>query len=606
MQTPRLQLSLALGLAVLLSLIFPAMADNPPATTNAPPVITLPAPPPPPNPGIFGVGFTNITDTSARLVFTTSQPMTSTVVIQNQGKEVSRSTQPDAEEIHSVDLTGLSRGVDYQVVITGVTAAGVSVTSDSFSLKPVLRPASSHAWPGYTIFGTTVNGQVSADNIDVLGQSGARMARIEPSWDGLFPKRGQLNQARLDLIVKQVAEIKSRNIEPLVILDYCVGWSKPYTNTTMTWRNANFGPPDNVADWDQYVRTLVTAFKGSVKYYEVFNEPDAGYLATGNYVERPNLPPPIGRPPFKDNWKYWIGDRYAPMIEHVRSIMDELQPDAIVMNGGWNRDYTGMRGDVLLAEGIGSYLDDYAFHTYSHSPISFAGWYGAIDGQFRTNIDRIFTKNKVSLPLTVTEWGWPAWADAKPDKGFVTFPDAQKFYLKSSFYFMAQARFELLSQFCLGLGTGLRDKDPSFFTLVDHGPDGKLIHRPTYDTFHWLATTFSNKPYQPITVKVTPANNVKAYAVQLKETGATYLAVWQDGVPDDKGAIAAAPARDVAISLELPKGSYSVQSLDLAGNKTSVSNVTAGTSLDLKTTLPEISSTAESGLYLVKISPPKP
>ena len=83
------------------------------------------------------------------------------------------------------------------------------------------------------------------------------------------------------------------------------------------------------------------------------------------FVERPNMPAPIGRAPFKDNWKYWIGDRYAPMIEQVRRIADDIEPDAILMNGGWNRDYTGQRGDLLLGEGIGPYLDDYAFHSYS-------------------------------------------------------------------------------------------------------------------------------------------------------------------------------------------------------------------------------------------------
>ena len=589
--------------ALLAAFIIAQPLYSPAADTPTPVPASRPALPKPAQPGIFGIGFTDIKDTSARLVFTTSEPMTSTVVVQNAGKEVSRTTEPTAAEIHSINLTGLGKEVEYQVAITAVTAAGVSVTSEPASLKLALRPASSHVWPGYTIFGTGISGPMTPESFDLMQKSGARLTRIEPSWDGLFPKRGQLNQKRLDDIVKLVADLKAHNIEPLVILDYCVGWAKPYTNTTMTWRNANFGAADSLADWDMYVRTLVTALKGSVKYYEVYNEPDAGYLATGSYVERPELPPPIGRPPFKDNWHYWIGDRYAPMIEDVRRVVDEVEPDAIVMNGGWNRDYTGMRGDVLLQEGIGSYLDAYAIHTYCAGPLSFERWYEAIDGQFRTNIDRIFAKNKVSLPLTVTEWGWPDWADPKPEKGFVTFADAQKFYLKSSFYFMGQSRFEVLSQFCLGIGSGLRDKDPSFFTMVDHGPDGKLLYLPTYDTFHWLATTFSNQPYQVIPVQVTPAENVKAYAIQLKDTGATYLAVWQDGVLDAKGAVAAAPARDAGVSVKLPAGTYSLERLDAAGKSVSNDKVTGGTSLDLKATLPEISATAESDLYLVRISP---
>ena len=90
-----------------------------------------------------------------------------------------------------------------------------------------------------------MTGPITEENLDVLEQSGARMARIEPSWDGLYPKPHQLNQARLDAIVKAVAELRAHHIEPLVILDYCVEWAKPYTDTTMTWRNRNFGPPDS-------------------------------------------------------------------------------------------------------------------------------------------------------------------------------------------------------------------------------------------------------------------------------------------------------------------------------------------------------------------------
>ena len=393
-------------------------------------------------------------------------------------------------------------------------------------------------------------------------------------------------------------------MEPLVILDYCVPWAKTYTDTTMTWRNKAFGPPDTLEDWDSYVRTLVTDLHGAAKYYEIWNEPDAGYLATGRYVERPDMPAPIGRAPYKDNIAYWIGDRYAPMISRVRKVMDEVQPDAILMNGGWNRDYTGERGDILLQRGTAPYLDVYAFHCYSAQPLSFSRWYTAIDGGFRTNIDRIFTKYNVRMPLAVTEWGWPAWKDPQAGKGFVSFEDAQKFYVKSTFYFLGLQRMEILSQFCLGIGPDTRDKDPLFFMLVNRSADGKLVVQPTFQTFQWLATTFGSHAYRALPVQVSPSDQVKAYAIQMKDSGDTYLAVWQDGLFDAKGIIAPLPARDVDVSVDdLKDGSYSLQALDLTGKAAPPSQVTASQSLHLKVNLPEISASAESGIYLVKISP---
>ena len=556
----------------------------------------------PSEPGIFGVGFTNVTDTSARLVFTTSEPMISTVVIFDHDKEFARSSQAVFDEVHSVNLSGLSKGEDYRITITGITHDGKSVASENHRLKPALRPASRHPWPGYTIFGTSVTENDDA-GFDLLAQSGVRMVRVEVSWSGVFPRDHEIDRHYLTQILSLLTNLKKRQIEPLVVLDYCVPWAKTYTGTTMTWRNPSFGPPDRLEDWDSYLRTVVTALHGSAKYYEIWNEPDAGYLATGSYVERPNLPAPIGRPPFKDNWHYWLGDRFVPMISHVREVMDELQPDAVLMNGGWNRDYNGQRGDLLFERGAAPDLDVYAFHCYSAQPLSFSRWYGAIDGGFRKNIDRIFDKHHVQMPLAVTEWGWPAWSGPQPGKGFVTFGDAQKFFVKSTFYFLGLQRVEILSQFCLGIGSDTRDKDPSFFTLADKSADGKLIFHPSFATFQWLAKTFGSRPYRVLPVQISPSQQVKACAIQLKDSGDTYLAVWQDGVPDDKGAIAAQPAREVEISMaDFADGNYSIQSLGLDGTVISQSQVTANHTLQLKTTLPEISATEESGIYLAKIA----
>lgn len=557
-------------------------------------------------PGIFGVGFTNVTDSSARLVFTTTEPMSSIVTVTRNGKEVARETQSALEEIHAVELKGLEKGGEYSVAISAQGKDGHSATSADHKLVAALRPPSSHTWPGYTVFGTTING-ADGFNPELIARTGIRMVRMEVSWYDLQANGPAINQKYLDEVIKQIEELKARGIEPLVVLDYCTPWAKPMTATTMTWRHPAFGPPDRLEDWESYLRTIVKALRGYAKYYEIWNEPDAGYLATGNYVERPNLPPPIGRAPFKDNWSYWLGDRFVPMIASVRKVMNELQPDAVVMNGGWNRDYTGQRGDLMLERGVGPDLDVYAFHTYAATPLSYARWFQAIDGGFRANIDRIFKKHGVNMPLAVTEWGYPAWTQANPEKGFVTYDDARKFFVKSGFYFLAMERFEILIQFSFGIGPNTRDGDPLFFMLVNKEADGKLVLQPTYGTFQWLATTFGSKVYRALPVGGAPSEHATAYAIQLKESGDTYLVAWQDGKLDGKGHMAAQPARPANISIsDLKAGKYTVQPLDLDGKPSGQSSEISGaSSLQLSITLPEISSTAESGVYLAKITAAK-
>ena len=553
-------------------------------------------------PGIFGIGFTNVTDTSARLVFTTSEPMSTTVEVFERKKLRQRLFESSFDEIHAVLLDRLSKQKEYRVVISGTGKKG-DVASEETALKPSLRPRSQHRWPGYTIFSSTINGNgENSDALNLLAESGAHMARIEISWDGVFPKGRQVNQAYLNRMLGRITAMKKRNIEPLVVLDYCVQWAKPYTDTTMSWRNVNFGPPDRLADWELYVRTVVSALHGEARYYEIWNEPDAGYLATGSFVERPNLPPPIGRPPFKNNWDYWIGDRYVPMISTVRKVMDELQPNAILMNGGWNRDYSGERGDVLLERGAAPDLDLYAYHVYSHSPISFSRWYKEVDGGFRQNIDRIFAKNHVQLPLAVTEWGWPAWSSAPAGKGFATFEDSRLFYVKSTFYFLSMEHFEILSQFCLGITPASRDRDPDFFALVNGDSEHRPILTPTYETFQWLATTFGSKPYQALRVRTTGGPQVKAYAIEMKDSGQIYLAVWQDGPVDDNGTVSPLPARTIRVSLVgIRTGNYQLDVLNLDGKIQSHSQLRGDASLKVSIPLPEATATAESAIFLAEI-----
>ncbi|MGB8355717.1 MAG: hypothetical protein WCD79_17590 [Chthoniobacteraceae bacterium] len=559
-------------------------------------------PPAPSSPGIFGIGFTNITGSSARLVFTTSEPMSTIVKLSKDGLANPQIDDPEFSEIHSVNLPNLVKGGKYYVSILGATRGGLSVSSKDSVLVSLPRPPSRHQWPGRTIIGTSVSDYDDA-SLDLLAQTGVHMVRIEAPWSDLFPKGRELDKTVFDELARRLSELKKRKIEPLLVLDYCVPWAKPYTNTTMTWRHPAFGPPDSLDDWEFYLRTVITSFDGYVKYYEIWNEPDAGYLSTGNYVERPDFPTPIGKPPFKDNWNYWLGDRFVPMIERARAVLDEIQPDALLMNGGWNRDYTGQRGDLLLERGVGSFLDLYAFHCYSRQPLSFSSWYSAIDGGFRANIDRIFEKHKVNMPIAVTEWGWPSWEKADPVKGFVSFEDAQKFYVKSAFYFLGLQRVEILMQFDLSIRPDTRDRDPWFYSLVTRSADGTITPQPPYKTLHWLIKTFDNRSYRILPLKVTPSENVKAFAIQLKDSGTTYLAAWRDGKPDEKGHIATESSREVEIVVgDLDGKKYFLEQLDMSGIVNSESRISADQSLKLKALLPEISSTSESGIYLVKIT----
>ena len=521
---------------------------------------------------IFGVGVTNLENEKARLVFTTTKPARAHVIAvgrsadneENGGHEL-RFSEKEPREIHDVELKPLRPGLTYRVNIEAESATGEKATSSEFVFTARQRKLEKREWPGRTLIGTGVGREGPLYLTDLTIESGARVARLEASWSHLLPARGQINREFLSTLRSTARALKQGGVEPLVVLDYCVPWAKPLTDTTMTWRRPEFGPPDSLRDWEDYVRLVMAELGRDVSYYEIWNEPDAGYLATGRFVERPGLPAPIGRAPFKDNTAYWLGDRYVPMIMSVRKIADEVAPHAILLNGGWNRDYNGTRGDLIFERGVAPYLDSYTFHTYSGSPNSYAQWHEAIANTFVRNIDRIFERHQVAMPLSVTEWG--AYGYDRPDlkKGLVTHEDAQIFLRKSTFYFLSLERVELLVQYSLGFGPTDPQQHPYEMMMINRAADGTTTKRPKWNTFAWLTKNFSNRPYRALKLSPQPNLPIRAYAVEM-EGGEIFLALWQEKY--DRATRRPTPMNaaryDVPVAGISP-ADYEWESLDLTG-----------------------------------------
>jgi hypothetical protein len=82
----------------------------------------------------------------------------------------------------------------------------------------------------------------------------------------------------------------------------------------------------------------------------------------------------IPGPAFQSNTRYWIQDRYAPLVWAAREAADEVGADIRLMAAGWNHDYNGGRGDLLFQVGAHRVLDAYGFHCYVAKPLSFEAW----------------------------------------------------------------------------------------------------------------------------------------------------------------------------------------------------------------------------------------
>lgn len=107
---------------------------------------------------------------------------------------------------------------------------------------------------------------------DPLAQTGVKYVRIQSGWMRTEKEKGVYDWNWIDDIVDNLV---SRGMEPWICL--CYGnpiWSERAANV----RGAIGVPPifceEEAAAWDRYVSECVKRYRGKVKMYEIWNEPD--------------------------------------------------------------------------------------------------------------------------------------------------------------------------------------------------------------------------------------------------------------------------------------------------------------------------------------------
>ena len=145
------------------------------------------------------------------------------------------------------------------------------------------------------------------------------------------------------------------------------------------WENGKY---KTVADWKadptihtDHIRNLATRYKGKVKYWEIFNEPNGG---------KHGIPP-------KD---------YVELLRQAHAIFREIDPEAMIVGPCGTSNYHDWTEKVLAAGG-GSYFDIMSFHNYiSMSPLKNheLGSVAAVKASMRKHLGR-------ELPMWNSECG---------------------------------------------------------------------------------------------------------------------------------------------------------------------------------------------------------
>ena len=205
------------------------------------------------------------------------------------------------------------------------------------------------------------------NEVEAAALCGVKVVRLGCGWAGVEPEKGGWKWETLDQLVELYAQ---KGIEPQVILGTTPKWAVPekiqQDSNRIFWKNF----PENVEDWKHYVREVGKHFRGKIRFYEIWNEPDL----TG--------------------FSEMTLEQYAELQKTACEAMAEVDPGAIILSGGFatlsrhsGLIYPEFQRDFLLAA-KGS------FHVHA---IHEHGWF---DG-YRKRIDELFLPLRKETGTTV-------------------------------------------------------------------------------------------------------------------------------------------------------------------------------------------------------------
>jgi hypothetical protein len=112
-------------------------------------------------------------------------------------------------------------------------------------------------------------------SLELIRDAGFHFIRQEFPWEDIEqPAKGQFwdnkfNHSTWDKYDRIVALANEYGLEIIARLDHPPDWARRDGHT-----RGNFAPPDNFDDYGDFVATVVSRYRGRIKYYQLWNEPN--------------------------------------------------------------------------------------------------------------------------------------------------------------------------------------------------------------------------------------------------------------------------------------------------------------------------------------------
>lgn len=172
-----------------------------------------------------------------------------------------------------------------------------------------------------------------------VGELGAHHARIQSGWAKCEQIKGKYEFTWLDKIVDGLLEMK---VQPWMVLCY----GNPLYGANENLGARIFTDEATMTGWLAYVRATVKRYKGKVKEWEIWNEPNLG-----------------------DNASFAAS--YANILMKTVKVVKEEQPDAVIIGfalAGTPHNFAREVFETLKKNKQETIVDYLSFHPYVHNP----------------------------------------------------------------------------------------------------------------------------------------------------------------------------------------------------------------------------------------------
>lgn len=259
-------------------------------------------------------------------------------------------------------------------VCMALTGGVIWVSKSGFTAEDVyLNAGSGPIPPAY--FGMHIHEAAANGAWPPIPFGAWRLSDAYVAWPDLEPQKGQWRFDRLD---KHVASAEEHGVEVLLPLAHSPRWASARPEEPSAYRQPGWAAePRNLADWRAYVRQVARRYKGRVRYYEIWNEPNTKTLYSGRI------------------------ESLVALTRAAREELKDVDPGIVVISPSFVEKDGLKKLDDFLAKGGGRYVDVIGYHFYviSEKPEKMLS--------FIIRVRQIMEKRGVGAkPLWNTETGW--------------------------------------------------------------------------------------------------------------------------------------------------------------------------------------------------------